>query len=62
VSVDDLILGLAPQALCLRLLRRLGDFLCKASPSLHLVWSQFPIAIDTLSNRKVRISAIVWVR
>ena len=27
---DDLILGLAPQALCLRLLRRLSDFLCKA--------------------------------
>jgi len=26
----DLILGLAPQALCLRLLRRLTGFLCKA--------------------------------
>jgi hypothetical protein len=30
LSFDDLILGLAPQALCLRLLRRLSDFLCKA--------------------------------
>jgi hypothetical protein len=32
VSFDDLTLGLAPQALCLRLLRRLSDFLCKAMP------------------------------
>ena len=34
----DLILGLAPQALCLRLLRRLKDFLCKAHPiHIHLI-------------------------